>query len=475
MAGDSADLVFRSARELQGLLRRGELSARELVQVQLDRIEQVNPAVNAVVSLRAEEALAEAHAADELHAAGAELGQLHGLPLAHKDTHATAGIRTTSGSPLFAEHVPEQDELLVERLRGAGTITLGKTNVPEFAAGSHTFNPIFGTTHNPYDTSRSAGGSSGGAAAALAAGLQPLADGSDMGGSLRNPASFTNVVGLRPSPGRVPSWPTPLAWSTLSVQGPMARSVADVALMLSVLAGPDARSPLAVSTPADEFAAPLTGDVRGLRVAWSPDLDGRFTTQRAVSEVLTGQLGVFEELGCTVTEAAPNLDGAEEAFRTLRAWTMASTLGPLLDAAPDQIKPSLAWNINAGRKLDGADVATAEHRHTEVFHRMREFFTTYDALLLPVSQVVPFPVEQEYPTEIDGVPQNTYLDWMRSSYLISITGCPALSVPAGFSPDGLPVGLQIVGPHLAERRVLELGHAFEQATGFGRRRPPLVE
>ncbi|MDS1271072.1 amidase [Lipingzhangella sp. LS1_29] len=468
---ETTGLVFHSARELAGLLHAGAVSAREVVRAHLDRIERVNPKINAVVSLCAERALTEAHAADERWAAGAAVGPLHGLPIAHKDTHATAGVRTTSGSPLFADHVPDRDELVVERIRAAGAITVGKSNVPEFAAGSHTFNPVFGTTRNPYDVSRSAGGSSGGAAAALAAGLHPLAEGSDMGGSLRNPASFTNVVGLRPSPGRVPSWPAPLGWSTLSVQGPMARSVDDVGLLLSVLAGPDARSPIAVPESPDRFAAPPEADVAGLRVAWSPDLGGEFPTDPAVLAVLRQQLGVFDELGCTVVEATPDLSGADEAFRTLRAWTMASNLGPLLDAAPDQLKPSLAWNIRQGRTLDGADVAAAERRHTELYHRMREFFMTYDVLVLPVSQVVPFPVEQEYPTEIDGVAQATYLDWMRSCYLISITGCPALSVPAGFTPEGLPVGLQIVGPHLAERRLLEVGRAFERGTAAGARRP----
>jgi amidase len=467
------DLTYRSARELAGLLRSREISAREVVQAHLERIEAVDPAINSVVTLCADRALDEARAADERLAYGADVGPLHGLPVAHKDVHETAGLRTTFGSPLFADHVPDRDELIVERMRAAGAITIGKTNTPEFAVGSHTFNPVFGTTRNPYDPTRSAGGSSGGAAAALAAGLHPLADGSDMGGSLRNPASFTNVVGLRPSPGRVPRHPADLAWSTLGVQGPMARDVADTALLLSVIAGPDPRSPIAVPEPGSVFAGPLDRDLTGLRVAWTPDLGGSVVCERAVLDTLTPQVAVFSDLGCEVAEDAPDLDGAEDVFRTLRAWQFASRLGGLLDTDRDRLKPSIVWNIEEGRRLSGADVARAELRHTELFHRMRVFFERYDVLLLPVSQVAPFDADLEYPADIDGVPQETYLDWMRSAYFISATGCPALSVPGGFTPGGLPVGLQIVGPHLAERRVLEVGRAFEQATGFGRRRPAL--
>ncbi|GLU47908.1 amidase [Nocardiopsis ansamitocini] len=470
------EIVYRPARELARMLRKREISAREVVAAHLARIEEVNPRINAVVTVCGERAMEEAAAADDFMASGGTPGPLHGLPIAHKDTHATAGVRTTFGSPFFADHVPDHDELIVERMRAAGAITIGKTNVPEFAAGSHTFNTLFGTTVNPYDTSRSAGGSSGGAAAALACGMHALADGSDMGGSLRNPASFNNVVGLRPSPGRVPAHPEPLGWSTLSVQGPMARDVGDTALLLSVLAGPDSRSPIAVAEPGSVFdpsAGPLDRELSGLRVAWSPDLNGALTCERAVVETLTAQLGTFSDLGCTVELDAPDLSGADEVFRTLRAWVFESNFGALLDADRSKLKPSVVWNIEAGRRLTGPDLARAERLHTELFHRVRVFFERYDVLLLPVSQVAPFDAAQEYPTDIDGQVQQTYLDWMRSAYWISVTGCPALSVPAGFTESGLPVGVQIVGPHLAERRVLEVGRAFEAATRFGERRPPL--
>ncbi|MGW5112050.1 amidase [Nocardia sp. NPDC004123] len=468
-----SDICYASARELAGWLRARQVSAVEVVRTHLDRIERINPKVNAIVTLVGEQALDAARAADQRVAAGAEPGPLHGIPMAHKDTHDTAGIRTTYGSPLLAQQIPERDELLIERLHAAGVITVGKTNVPEFGVGSHTVNPIFGATRNPYDLGKSAGGSSGGAAAALACGLQPLADGSDMGGSLRNPASFCNVVGFRPSPGRVPTWPDPYAWGTLTVQGPMARTVADAALLLSVLAGPDPRSPIAIAEPGSIFTGSLDRDLRGLRVAWSPDLGGAVPVDRAVRDVLEPAVRVFSELGAVVTADCPDLSGAEQVFRTLRAWLFALALEPLL-AHRDRVKPSLVWNIEQGLALSGSDIAEAEVLHTMLFHRMREFFERYDVLLLPVSQVPPFDVELEYPDTVDGEPMYTYLDWMKSAYFISATGCPALSVPAGFTTAWLPVGLQIVGPHRADRLVLEVGHAFEQATGFGTVRPPIA-
>ncbi|MCE3550394.1 amidase [Pseudonocardia sp. RS11V-5] len=469
------DVCFETARGMAAALRRKEISARELVAAHLDRIEACNGAVNAVVTLVAERALAEAGAADDRLAAGEPVGPLHGIPMAHKDTHATAGIRTTKGSPILADQVPTEDELVIERIRAAGAITLGKTNVPEFGAGSHTFNPLFGVTRNPYDLGRSAGGSSGGAAAALATGMHPLADGSDVGGSLRNPASFCNVVGLRPAPGRVPSYPAELAYSTVNVQGPMARTVSDVALLLSVMAGPDPRSPIAIEEPGSVFAAPLDReDLTGLRVAWSPDLGGSIPVDAAVTAALEPQVRVLEELGATVERADPDLRGADEVFRTLRAWIFAVTMGPLLARHRDRMKATLVGNIEEGRRLTGADVARAEILHSALFQRMRRFYEQYDLLALPVAQVPPFPVEMEYPTEIAGVAQSSYLDWMRSAYLISSFGHPAISVPAGFTPDGLPVGLQLVGAHRGEAALLQAAHAFEQATRVGERRPPAV-
>jgi len=468
------ELVFRTARGLTRAIRARELSAREVMQAHLDQIERYNPAVNAIVSLDGDRALAGADTADRQLADGHEVGTLHGLPMAHKDTHVTGGWRTTFGSPVHADFVPKADELIIERLHAAGAVTTGKTNVPEFAAGSHTFNPVFGTTGNAYDPARSAGGSSGGAAVALACGFQPLADGSDMGGSLRNPAAWNNVVGLRPSPGRVPSYPSLAGWATMGVQGPMARTVDDAALMLSVIAGPDSRSPIALDTPGAAFDIDLERDLTGLRLGWSADLGGLFAMEPEILEVLATSLPVLEQLGAVIEPAAPNMAGADEVFRTLRAWQFQLTHENLLRLHGEQVKPSLADNIAQGQALSGPDIGRAEVLHTALFHRVREFFQTYDALLMPVTQVSPFPIEVEYPTEIAGIEQPDYLAWMRSAYLISATGSPALSVPAGFTRGGLPVGLQIVGPYRADLLLLQIARAFEQAAGFGWRRPPLV-
>jgi len=468
------ELVFASARELARAIRTRQVTAREVLQAHLDQIDRFNPAVNAIVSLDGERALADADGADRRLADGQEVGLLHGLPMAHKDTHLTGGVRTTFGSPVHADFVPDTDELIIQRLHSAGVVTTGKTNVPEFAAGSHTFNPVFGATGNAYDPTLSAGGSSGGAAVALACGFQPLADGGDMGGSLRNPAAWNNVVGFRPSPGRVPSYPNAAGWATMGVQGPMARTVADAALMLSVIAGPDPRSPIALETPGSTFDTDLARDLSGLRLAWSPDLGGEFAVESEIVDVLTTALAGFDGTGAVIEPATPNMAGAAEVFRTLRAWQFQLTFADLVRLHGDQFKTSLVDNIAQGQALSGIDLGRAEVLHTALFHRVREFFETFDALLLPVTQVSPFPIEEEYPTQIAGVEQADYLDWMRSAYLITATGSPALSVPAGFTASGLPVGLQIVGPHHADLLVLQLGHAFEQATGHGRRRPPLV-
>jgi amidase len=459
--------VESTARAQAEAVRRRDISARELLELHLARIGERNGELNAIVSLDEERARAGAAAADEHLARGGRTGPLHGLPFAIKDTHAVAGWRTTYGSPIYADHVPDTDDLVVERIRHAGAVLIGKTNVPEFAAGSHTFNRLFGTTRNPVDPTRSAGGSSGGAACALAAGMVPLADGSDMGGSLRNPASFCGVVGLRPSLGRVPTWPADNQWETTSVSGPMARNVGDVALLLSVIAGPDARVPLALGEPGAAFASPLDGTLAGLRVGYTVDLAGALAVDPQVAAVLETAGRLMVRHGASVFDAHPDLTGADDTFRTLRAWHFQATYGDLLRRHPDDVKATLADNIRAGEPLTGADVARAYQQRTALADTMRRFFETYDVLLLPTSQVPPFPADQEYPTEIAGRPMESYLDWMRSAYLITVTGCPAISVPAGRTPEGLPVGVQLVAPHGQDRRLLEIATAFEAASGGG--------
>jgi amidase len=450
-----------TAREMAAAIRAKDISARELLELHLDRIAERNPQLNAIVSLDEERARAVAAAADERTAAGEELGPLHGLPFAFKDTHDVGGWRTTYGSPLFADHVPEADELVVERIREAGAVPIGKTNVPEFAAGSHTFNTVFGTTLNPVDPTRSAGGSSGGAACALRAGMVPLADGSDMGGSLRNPASFCGVVGLRPSLGRVPSWPDTNYWETTSTSGPLARNVGDLALLLSVIAGPDPRVPTALGDPGTAFRDPEPADLVGLRVAISPDLGGLLEVDHEVRRVVEEAGSAFADAGAVVEAAYPDLSEADDTFRTLRAWLFQAAFGELLAAHPESFKPSLADNIRLGATLSGADVARAYRQRTALSERMRLFFGSYDVLVLPTSQVPPFPADQEFPRDINGKPMATYLDWMRSAYVITVTGCPAISLPAGDTADGLPIGVQVVAPFGADRRLLEISAAFE--------------
>ena len=457
-----------TAVEIASRIRARDISSYEVVSAHLEQIERVNPRVNAIVTLVPEQALECARRADEALARGDEPGRLHGLPIAHKDLQPTRGMRTTFGSRIHKDFVPQFDSLLVERVRNAGAILLGKTNVPEFGVGSQTFNDVFGATLNPYDLTKTCGGSSGGAAVALACRMLPIADGGDLGGSLRNPASFCNVVGFRPSPGRVPAWPVALGWSTLTVEGPMARTVQDVAFFLSALAGPDARSPISIDEPGAKFARPLDRDFRGVRVAWWKDLGGLPVDPR-VREVVDAQSRVFETMGCVVEQAEPSFADADETFKTLRFAMshLASVAFPDRMKKRELVKDTILWETDLGGKLSGADVMLAEMKRTEIFHRMRHFLEQYEFFVLPVTQVPPFDVHQHYPTEIAGTKMETFIDWMKSCYYISLTASPAISVPAGFTPDGLPVGIQIVGRHRDDWGVLQMAHAFEQARGLG--------
>ncbi|MGH2560617.1 MAG: amidase [Thermomicrobiales bacterium] len=471
----SDEICFQTAVELAGHIKRRELSAREVMAAHLEQIARVNPKVNAIVSqLADEQALTLADQADKALAGGHETGPLHGLPIAFKDLEDAVGFPTTYGSPIHAANMPRRDALLVEHLRQAGAIGIGKTNVPEFGLGSHTFNPVFGPTRNPYDTSKSAGGSSGGAAVALACGMLPIADGSDMGGSLRNPGNFNNVVGFRVSPGLVPNWPSGAPWLPLGVKGPMARTVADVAFLLDAITGADPRDQLSYDPPLGQLAQPLDRDFGTVRVAWAPDL-GALPVDPRVTAVLESRRHVFEELGCVVQEAAPDLSGADDVFRDLRAFSVASGRGDLLEHHRDQVKPEAIWNIEEGLKLSAVDVGKAMARQAEIYERVRQFMERYEYLLCVVNQVPPFDVDLRYPTEINGVEMETYIAWMKSAYWITVTRLPAISVPCGFTPEGLPVGIQIVGRPRADFSVLQLAHAFEQSTECWKRRPPIVE
>jgi amidase len=468
------DICFTPARKLAQLIHARKLSATEVMQAFIAQVERTNPKVNAIVTFLPEAALSAARKFDKNFKAN-RARPLAGLPIAYKDNVPTRGIRTTSGSPVYKDNVPKEDHLLVERLTAAGAITLGKTNLPEFAAGSHTFNLVFGATLNPYDQSKSAGGSSGGAAAAVACGMLPFADGGDLAASLRNPGNFCNVVGFRPTPGRVPNWPAPNAWNTLGVLGPIARTVSDTAFLLSAMAGPDRRAPTSIAEPGTFFLKPLKRNFKKVRVAWSRSLGGLPMDPR-VTAVLEKQKKVFKDLGCIVEEAEPDFTGATECFETLRAISFVQNYGELAKTRPREVKDTIHWNVEQGRKLTPEQIARADGLRSALYHRMRQFLERYDFLLCPVNQVPPFPAEIEYPTVIDGEPLGNYLDWMKSCYYITITSHPAISVPAGFTGDAapLPVGLQIVGRYRDDFGVLQLAHAFEQETQAWRQRPSIA-
>jgi amidase len=461
-----------SAVDLAARLARRQLSARDVMKAHLAQIERVNPRVNAIVTLVAEQAMAAAAKADETIVRRGPLGVLHGLPAAHKDLVDTAGIRTTHGSPFYRDNIPTRDALIVTRMRAAGAITVGKTNTPEFGAGSQTFNTVFGATRNPYDLTKTCGGSSGGAAVAVAARMLPIADGSDTGGSLRNPPAFCNVVGLRPSPGRVPNESS--SWSPLSVSGPIARTVADVALFLSAIAGADRRSPLSIDEDPARFRAPLGKDFKGVRVAWWRGLGG-IPFEAEIRRVVDANRKVFEALGCIVEEAEPDFGGVGDAFPLLRFVANHSRYSALIRQRPDWVKDTIKYEVEQAERTRGADISRALTRQSQMFEQSRLFFERYAFFILPVTQVEPFDVNTPYPTEIAGTAMSSYVDWMRSCWYVTFMSNPAISVPAGFSATGLPVGLQIVGRHRDEVSVLQLAHAFEQATRHGRRRPSVLD
>jgi amidase len=441
-----------------------------MVKAFIAQIERANPKVNAIVTFLPEQALKAAKILDRRK----EKPYLAGLPIAYKDLVATKGVRTTFGSLVYEKHIPEEDHLIVERLGAAGAILIGKTNTPEFGAGSQTFNRVFGVTRNPYDLSKTAGGSSGGGAAAVASGMLPFADGSDLAASLRNPGNYCNIVGFRPTPGRVPNWPAANAWDTLSVIGPMARTVDDCAFLMSAMAGSDPRAPTSIAESGTLFSKSLRRDFRKTRVAWSRDLGGLPMDPR-VTAVLENRKTVFEAMGCVVEEAEPDFSGATEAFETLRAVSFLGRFGPLLDQHRDKIKDTVIWNIEHGMKLTPEKIARAERLRTELFQRMRRFMERYEFLLCPVNQLPPYPAEMEWPREITGVKLGNYLDWMKSCYYITITSHPAVSVPAGFTDDALPVGIQIVGRYRQDLSVLQLAHAFERETNVWKQRPAIAQ
>lgn len=467
------EIIYWSASQMLAAIGKREISVTELVQAHIDRAERVNPAINAIVTSTYEQALIEAKEADQTLAKGQAKGALFGLPVAHKDNQATKGVRTTYGSLAFAHNVPSQDSIVVARQKAAGAISLGKTNLPDLGAGSHTFNEVFGASRNPYNLDVSVGGSSGGSAAALAAGLVALADGTDLGGSLRNPASFCNVVGLRPSIGRVAHGPGAFAFNTMSVAGPMGRCVQDVALFLDVLAGDDARDPMSLPAPAGGYRQLPNCETQGLRIALSPSVGG-LPLEPAVQQGFHEAVGHLQAMGCHVEQAEPDFSQADFIFETYRAQIFSTAYRPLRERQGQLLKDTVRWNIDLAASQTGHAIADAERLRSALYQSMQTLLTQYDFIVAPVSQVLPFAVQQEYPTEIDGVSMPHYLGWMRSCSRISVTGHPAISIPCAFSDTGLPIGIQIIGKYREEAQLLAFAAQFEEAAKAHLRRPTLT-
>lgn len=468
------DITGLSASALSAEIVAGRLTPSEIMAAFLDRIDALNPAINAIVSLRDRaDLMAEARAADT----APRKGWLHGIPLAVKDLVATQGIRTTWGSPIFADHVPEADDMLAARLKDAGAILIGKTNTPESGLGSHSFNPVHGVTGNPYDPARSAGGSSGGAAAALAAHLVPLADGSDMMGSLRNPAAFCNVYGFRPTYGLVPSDPEGDTFlHQLSTDGPMGRTVEDLARMLETLSVPDPRDPH--SRVPEVYSERLDRPVAGARIGWLGDWGGAYPTEPGILETCEDALEVFRALGCRVEPVVPPFPAAQiwDSWITLRSWAVAARLGDHYadPARRALLKPEAIWEIERGLALSAMEVHRASVIRSDWNTCLEKLFQSYDALVLPAAQVWPFPKEWRYPQAINGIAMDTYHRWMEVVVPVSLVGLPALAVPAGFSEEGLPMGVQIFGRRGTDRAILRLGQAYHRATDWPARRPPAL-
>ena len=432
--------------------------------------------MNAIVTLARDAALWEARRATAALKRNAALPPLFGVPVGIKDVTPTRGLRTTYGSKLFENHVPDEDALVVERLRAAGAIVIGKTNTPEFAFGPNTVNAVFGATRNPWNLDRTAGGSSGGSAAALATGMCPLAEGTDLGGSLRGPASFCGVVGFRTTPGLVPRHPSVLAWDSYSVEGPMARTVADTALMLSVMAGPDDRAPLSYDVDAGEFTRAVKGaSVRGWRIAWTPDLDGLVLVSQEVREIVERAVGVFRSLGARIETACPDVSDVPEIVRLTRGFLMVARHADKLPEHRAVLQPGLVENTEQGLALTPREIAEGELLRSRQWQRVREFLTTRDVWLTPTMAVPAFPIEHPHVTEIDGRPVGKAMQRSFLTYMVSVLGLPAISIPCGFTRDGLPVGLQIVGKRRGEAAVLRAAAAFEAAHPWADAIPPVIQ
>jgi len=472
-----SNLVMLDAAALADVIRTRQASCVEVMTAYLDHIEKLNPRVNAIVALQDRASLlAQSEERDRQILRGEWMGPLHGFPLAVKDLLPVKGIRTTMGSPILKDFVPDADGIMVARLRKAGAIFIGKTNTPEFGLGSHTYNPVYGPTRNAYDQSRSAGGSSGGAAVSLALRMLPVADGSDFGGSLRNPAGWNNVFGFRTSMGLVPTSAQDGWFPSMSVAGPMARNVPDLAMLLSVQAGFDARVPLSTVGDGRAFQGRLEAELKGKRIAWSGDFNGYLPFEPGVLDVCRQALKVFESMGCVVEEAQPDysIDAVWRAWLKLRAWQSGASLLMYYNdpARRALLKPEAIFEVESGLKLSAFDISAASTVRTEWYQAVRRFFDKYDYFILPTAQLFPFDVNLHWPREIAGVKMETYHEWMKGVLPVTMSGCPALAVPAGFGSAGLPMGIQIVAPLHAEMACLQLAYGYDTATSFSTKHLP---
>jgi amidase len=460
-------LTRQSARELARLIRDRAVSPVELLDAHLAAIEAVNPKLNAIVTLVAEQARDAARAAEQAVMKGEPLGLLHGLPVAIKDITLTAGIRTTYASPIYKDFVPSEDAEVVRRLKAAGAIVIGKTNTPEFAAGANTVNALFGATRNPWDPALSAAGSSGGSAVAVATGMVPIAQGTDFGGSVRVPAAFCGIVGLRPTPGLIPSYPQPLAWDFGQTNGPMTRDAEDAALMLDAMTGFSRLTPTSVAPPWQSALAEMQRrpDAKGVRVAYVSDIAG-IGVDPEVDEICRAAAVRLKDAGAAVEQIAFDAGDGRAPYQTWRGFWMVGQQYDRLKMI-EQFGPNLKGNVEAGLKLAVLDFAAAEQKRQEVFHRFRELFDRFDILLTPTAPVRPFPVEKNYPNDINGRKLDSYIDWISPTFLITLVSLPAASAPAGLTRDGLPVGLQIVAPRFEEPAILSVANLIHRQSKVG--------
>jgi amidase len=478
VGSDEKEFVYTPALILADMIRTRKISPVEVTKRFLDRIDSVNPAINAFVTLVPDQAMAAAKQAEAAVMKKQALGPLHGVPVAVKDVTETKGIRTTYGSLLYKDNVPTVDAIVVERLKKAGAIIIGKTNTPEFTAGASTINKVAGITRNPWNTAYTTGGSSGGSAAGLAAGMFPIATGNDLGGSLRIPASFCGVVGFRTSPGLVPGWPNDLVWDTQNVEGPMARTIGDIALMLQVMAGPDDRIPISLEVPRNDFdflKAVRNPSIKGARVAWSDNL-GLTRIEPETLKVARSSMGVFQKLGCTVEEAAPDFSRARQTALTWRGQRYVALFQDALENNPEfrkLVNPLVVGNVESGLKVSIRDVGHADRERSNLWNRVEAFFQKYDYLVAPTVPIPPFTAETVFPKEINGIPMENYIDWVMLTYAFTLTGLPVISIPCGWTEQGFPVGIQIVGRRHREDAVLKAAAACEQVIAWSKRKPTI--